>query len=44
MVNRGIFITLEGGEGVGKTSQQSLLAQALRDKSVEVLVTREPGG
>jgi dTMP kinase len=43
-VTHGIFITLEGGEGAGKTTQQSLLAKALRTKGLEVLTTREPGG
>ncbi|HAQ32874.1 MAG TPA: dTMP kinase, partial [Rhodospirillaceae bacterium] len=43
-MTHGIFITLEGGEGAGKTTQQSLLAKALRAKGLEVLATREPGG
>ena len=43
-MTHGIFITLEGGEGAGKTTQQSLLAKALRAKGLEVLTTREPGG
>jgi dTMP kinase len=41
---RGRFITLEGGEGVGKSKQVKALAEALRERSIDVLVTREPGG
>ena len=41
---RGRFITLEGGEGVGKSTQVEALAQELRQRSIDVLVTREPGG
>jgi len=43
-VKHGNFITLEGGEGAGKTTQQSLIAKALRARGMEVLTTREPGG
>jgi dTMP kinase len=41
---RGKFISLEGGEGVGKSTQVKALAQALRERGVDLLVTREPGG
>jgi dTMP kinase len=41
---RGLFITFEGTEGVGKSTQLANAASTLRSAGVDVLVTREPGG
>jgi len=43
-MTRGRFIALEGGEGVGKSTQLALLALALRARGHTVITTREPGG
>ncbi len=40
----GVFVSFEGGDGVGKTTQIGLLADWLRGQGREVVATREPGG
>lgn len=42
--SRGRFITLEGGEGAGKSTQVKRLAAALKARGIEAVLTREPGG
>lgn len=44
MTARGRFISLEGGEGAGKSTQVKALSAALRDRGLDVVETREPGG
>ena len=41
---KGKFITFEGGEGAGKTTQINLLKDYLKSKGIDVITTREPGG
>ncbi|RJY08461.1 dTMP kinase [Aurantiacibacter aquimixticola] len=43
-MSMGRFISLEGGEGVGKSTQAQMLAETLRGRGLDVLLTREPGG
>ena len=41
---RGLFITLEGMDGCGKSTQMEMLAQALESRGLDIIITREPGG
>ena len=43
-MRKGLFITFEGADGCGKTTQLKLLKKYLEEKSYEVVETREPGG
>ena len=43
-MSKGIFISFEGGEGCGKTTQGKLLQEHLKDRGIDVILTREPGG
>jgi dTMP kinase len=44
MESRGLFITVEGGEGVGKSTNMAFLEQHLSELGIDLVVTREPGG
>jgi len=44
VTSRGQFISFEGGEGCGKSTQVKLLSQALTGRGIDHIVTREPGG
>jgi dTMP kinase len=43
-MKKGLFITLEGGEGVGKSTNLVFIKQLLEDNGISVITTREPGG
>ena len=43
-MQRGKFVTFEGVDGTGKTTQSQLLGQSLKDDGIDVLLLREPGG
>ncbi|MEX0965018.1 MAG: dTMP kinase [Pseudohongiellaceae bacterium] len=43
-VTRGLFLTLEGAEGVGKSTNIEFITEYLESKSIEYVLTREPGG
>lgn len=43
-MNKGIFITMEGPDGSGKSTQIALLSDYLKEKGYDVIITREPGG
>ncbi|MCW8921558.1 MAG: dTMP kinase, partial [Sedimenticola sp.] len=43
-IKRGRFITVEGGEGAGKSSNLAFIRDLLEQSGIEVVFTREPGG
>jgi dTMP kinase len=43
-MKRGKFLTFEGLDGCGKSTQMELLAEVLRGDGVDLVTTREPGG
>lgn len=43
-VKRGRFITVEGVDGAGKSSQIQVIAETIRNRGIELVITREPGG
>ncbi|MER1989480.1 MAG: dTMP kinase [Solibacillus isronensis] len=43
-MQRNLFITFEGGEGAGKTSVLKAIGERIKEKRIEALLTREPGG
>ena len=43
MINKGLFVTFEGIDGCGKTTQMKLLAEYLTNHGYDVVITREPG-
>jgi len=44
MTRQGLFLTVEGGEGVGKSTNIPFMEQWLRERKIPFLLTREPGG
>lgn len=44
MKKRGKFITVEGVDGAGKSTQFEVIAKALRERGIDLVTTREPGG